>query len=340
MYWKPSTTSEDVIMHSAKGSHWGKHKYIAIKNGRYIYPGDKTDAYKKAQKAASEHAPHFEGKAGEGEYTYKYRTNSPGSSHNKLSVPYGTKNSKFEAEDPNVKRRLSENPTHMRSDVERWDYFAGAAAKKDSTKKRMTTAKSLARDAEESLLGELAKKKPAYYSNPDQKKWETVAKSAGYRQKQKEALAKKNAEATEKQKKNAAINEANLDAARIKYRKKKQAKYESDRQKKIGTNLALSGYTKEEGRKTAEYKKSMGIKPVNKTARKNQFKNKLATVTFKSKYKAKKLIKALSKPFTGSTKRTVTDTFTGKKRTVKQANPKSKDTINIKQLSKKNKKRG
>ena len=28
------------IEHSAKGQSWGKHKYIAIKNGRYIYPED------------------------------------------------------------------------------------------------------------------------------------------------------------------------------------------------------------------------------------------------------------------------------------------------------------
>lgn len=30
--------SPDEIYHSAKGSTWKKHKYIAIKNGRYIYP--------------------------------------------------------------------------------------------------------------------------------------------------------------------------------------------------------------------------------------------------------------------------------------------------------------
>jgi hypothetical protein len=28
------------LKHSAKGTTWGKHKYIAIKNGRYIYPDD------------------------------------------------------------------------------------------------------------------------------------------------------------------------------------------------------------------------------------------------------------------------------------------------------------
>lgn len=28
------------LEHSAKGTTWGKHKYIAIKNGKYIYPED------------------------------------------------------------------------------------------------------------------------------------------------------------------------------------------------------------------------------------------------------------------------------------------------------------
>ena len=37
--WKPTTSSQE-LMHSAKGTSWGKHKYIAIKNGRYIYPED------------------------------------------------------------------------------------------------------------------------------------------------------------------------------------------------------------------------------------------------------------------------------------------------------------
>jgi len=28
----------DKLSHSAKGTSWSNHKYIAIKNGRYIYP--------------------------------------------------------------------------------------------------------------------------------------------------------------------------------------------------------------------------------------------------------------------------------------------------------------
>lgn len=35
--WKPSRTPEDVLMHSAKGSTWTKHKYIRKEGDRYIY---------------------------------------------------------------------------------------------------------------------------------------------------------------------------------------------------------------------------------------------------------------------------------------------------------------
>lgn len=36
--WKPTVTSDDVLMHSAKGTRWANHKYTDIINGRYIYP--------------------------------------------------------------------------------------------------------------------------------------------------------------------------------------------------------------------------------------------------------------------------------------------------------------
>lgn len=38
MRWRPTVTSNDVIMHSAKGSHWKNHKYIKVVDGKYIYP--------------------------------------------------------------------------------------------------------------------------------------------------------------------------------------------------------------------------------------------------------------------------------------------------------------
>ena len=41
--WKPSITSEEVLMHSAKGSHWRKHKYVKIENGRYVYKDSVTE---------------------------------------------------------------------------------------------------------------------------------------------------------------------------------------------------------------------------------------------------------------------------------------------------------
>lgn len=37
-YKRGKDMSQTTLIHSAKGQTWGKHKYIAIKNGRYIYP--------------------------------------------------------------------------------------------------------------------------------------------------------------------------------------------------------------------------------------------------------------------------------------------------------------
>lgn len=39
--WRPSITSEDVIMHSSKGSTWKNHKYIRKEGNRYIYKESK-----------------------------------------------------------------------------------------------------------------------------------------------------------------------------------------------------------------------------------------------------------------------------------------------------------
>lgn len=272
MLWQPSNTSEDVLMHYAKGSRAKKHKYIAIKNGRYIYPEDKTDAYKKAQKAASEHAPHFEGKAGEYVYTYKYRTNSPETRNEKLMIPYGRTNSATEAEDPYVTRRKSENPSHMRSDIERWDYFAGAAAKYDSTKKRMATAKSLARDAEELQL------------DRDQKKWETVAKSAGYRQKQKEELAAK------KQKIKDAAQEAGKN--RTEYEKNKANK-ETERRENAAFESAAREQEKGRNRTAQNVKLLKGSAGFSKTAAKLRQQGKIASggKTFKNENAKSYLLK-------------------------------------------------
>lgn len=59
MHWKPSVTPEDVIAHSAKGTHWTKkdHKYIRKEGTRYIYENkiepkiDPESAEKKHQEA-------------------------------------------------------------------------------------------------------------------------------------------------------------------------------------------------------------------------------------------------------------------------------------------------
>lgn len=42
----PQNDYRYYLQHSAKGTTWGKHKYIAIKNGRYIYPEDLVNGVK------------------------------------------------------------------------------------------------------------------------------------------------------------------------------------------------------------------------------------------------------------------------------------------------------
>lgn len=40
MFWKPTSSSEDFLMHYAKGQRAKNHKYIKIDNGRYVYELD------------------------------------------------------------------------------------------------------------------------------------------------------------------------------------------------------------------------------------------------------------------------------------------------------------
>ena len=49
--WKPSTTPNDVIMHSAKGSTWKKHKYLKKIGNTYIYAKAASKAKKKSKEA-------------------------------------------------------------------------------------------------------------------------------------------------------------------------------------------------------------------------------------------------------------------------------------------------
>ena len=382
--WKPSPTPDDVIMHSAKGSSWKKHKYIAIKNGRYIYPDtktgdskavnrrlqaknlagngeDRTDAYKRSQRKASEHAPHFEdvqedfASAGSTRgkqlgYRYVFRDTDDG----KRSVIYAAGKDK-------VSNGMHD--THMRSEIEKEDYFAAAASKK-STKNREEVARkkkeelqSLSRmyDDTERRKGEIKR---------EAKKWETAEKSAGIRQKQKEkfkskqtmeanldrarAKAKKKkiedvrnapSEIRRKQKYNKAMNEAKKEKTTVMREwKRRNAEFDygkgtssMDRARQHEKKSDRANITYNEGLMRGfdnnKYEKRKGKKVTNPTAKKNQRKAALE----KAKYKAKSTLNKVI----GKTKSTVTDTFTGKKRPAS----KSGTTINIKQLSKKNKKK-
>lgn len=48
----------EELYHSAKGSHWKKHKYIAIKNGVYIYNNSKA-ALSNAKKSLDENIDYY-----------------------------------------------------------------------------------------------------------------------------------------------------------------------------------------------------------------------------------------------------------------------------------------
>lgn len=49
----PENDYRSYLMHSAKGQTWANHKYIAIKNGRYIYPDNGRTFGEKFQDALS-----------------------------------------------------------------------------------------------------------------------------------------------------------------------------------------------------------------------------------------------------------------------------------------------
>lgn len=52
--WKPSTTPDDVLMHSAKGSTWKNHKYLKKIGNAYIYAKAASASKKNSKKAYKE----------------------------------------------------------------------------------------------------------------------------------------------------------------------------------------------------------------------------------------------------------------------------------------------
>ncbi|MBP5594393.1 MAG: hypothetical protein J6Y02_03350 [Pseudobutyrivibrio sp.] len=320
--WKP-TTSSDALYHSAKGTHWGKHKYIAIKNGRYIYPdtatgdskavsrrlqagnkpdggpNDKTDAYKKSQKAASEHAPKFEDvkeKRFDGStadaYKYVYRDSNDG----KKSV------SMFRS---NPGRVLS----NMRGDIEKEDYFA-AAASKNSARNRAEAARKHKEEKQSfsKMLDDDPKRKGEVLR--EAKKWETAEKSAKTRQKQKEEYASKKKQMKDASQ-SAGHKRTNYEKAKAdnKYLTRSQnygdrlegqrrianakGEYETarklDKKVKIADSVYIQGANAEYSKNHSGAKRK-GKKVTNKTARKNQRRAKIESAAFKAKRISKKAV--------------------------------------------------
>lgn len=397
--WKPSPTPNDVIMHSAKGSTWKKHKYIAIKNGKYIYPGDNkpSNAAKQRAKMKEQSQNMKYDELGEASDAYLKDNGQYGENFKKAEVnakrhkmPTGASDS-ARTNYVNQKRtveKIGHSPAAMLRGVKTENYLkvlkkkadqSSAAAygfgeKQGAANKRMTDGgdKEAARKAS---LHRQAQNKADYkadkaiekaqrkaqqrnmktstkgingtysYKNDDQSIWGgTKGSNNGYTSAdnaRKRASHFSNAASNEKHYadnyrnyQNGSRGEAN------KVRKKAKAYSTASKSASIRAKQwdeytakqykqAIGRYNNRQAAE-GDYKenlKSTSKKVKNPTAKKNQRKAALE----KAKYKAKRTLNKII----GKSKSTVTDTFTGKKRPAS----KSGTTINIKQLSKKNKKK-
>ena len=267
--WKPSPTPDDVIMHSAKGSTWSKHKYISKKNGKYIYPGDLTNAYKKSQKKASKHDVHVTNNEYD-QYEYRVRSQRPDRTDERFGF-----------------NKDGQYATHMRSEIEKEDYAAAAASNYQSTTKRKNAAEKYAKIAEDNYADMGISEKT--HRNPDAEKWRTVAKSASIREKQQQDYAKKRADEQKRKDELKTLNEANLDRARAKAKSKKiedvrNASSEIRRKQKY--NKAMNEAKKEKTtvmrewkRRNAELDYGKGISRHDR-ARQHEKKSDRATITY------------------------------------------------------------
>lgn len=288
MLWKPSTTSDDFLMHYAKGSHAKKHKYIAIKNGRYIYPDDKTNAYKEAQKKAVAHEPNRS-------YHQLFE-----SGQNKYKKGEGDENPNlYVSPSDNSLWPFNENTskTKLRQELQKYDPMQ-ASASKNPTKYRVTAAKheqfmalsnARAKRNHEKTFGKFTE--GAKYTSAERRKdaeqyqrWHTAQKSAENRLKQKQKIRDK-------------AEKKSIDSI---------------------NNIVSSNRSPVVSRKLSSSQKAI--------MKGKQIFNSL-------KYKIKKKIGS------GKTTYTVTDVSTGKSRNVTPTSSSSKNTINVKKLTEKNKKK-
>lgn len=352
--WKPSPTPDDVIMHSAKGSSWKKHKYISIKNGRYIYPPSRT---KGEVKTSTRRA--------------KLKEQSDKTSYNFLEedadkVTAGEK--AIDKAQENYKKHSNGGRFDLYRDARDFNKRTVNDIDNGSITSNMTN-RPLNKLREEYVKDSAIMKKKAdqisaskykkyiHNGNPEAKKMTDTGTGTGVnrskqitesnldrarakaKRKKIEDVREASSEIRRKQKYNKAMNEAKKEKTTV-MREWKRRNAELDYGKGISSMDRAREHEKKSDRANMtyneglmrgydnnKYEKRKGKKVTNPTAKKNQRKAALE----KAKYKAKSTLNKVI----GKSKSTVTDTFTGKKRPAS----KSGTTINIKLLSKKNKKK-
>ena len=328
--WKPSTTPNDVLMHSAKGSTWKKHKYIRKEGNKYVYPSNAaTQRYKMKQQSKNmkydEIGDMFDS-------AYKDRENGTTTNLEEFEIrkkrykmptyAASAKRSNYNNQKRHQERfgRMPDSPNlevlKKKADQSSASAY-GFGEKPNAKNKRLTDTGTGGRkiQAKRSVdsAQEAGKKRTEYekYKN---------AKAIGAYHTDGSRLADKHMNLAKA---------ANV-AANSGYSKGYQTNMEKARQ---ASNVYRGGLARENNDRanTTAYggdrKSSHSTKVINPTAKKNQQKAKIE----KAKYKVKSAINKLKKKLV-TEETTVTDAYTGKKRkTNMKANyKKSKKKIRIK----------
>ncbi len=131
--WKPTVTSDDVLMHSAKGTRWANHKYTDIVNGRYIYPEStksSAPAYNQginSRKGKAANQPKKKGKLSRSQYHQHGGTSG--------TVPKRGSSGEFEV------KSSARNKGRLEYEKEKKQLAADAAARAEKNKMRYENAK-------------------------------------------------------------------------------------------------------------------------------------------------------------------------------------------------------
>ena len=304
--WKP-TIGSDALYHSAKGTHWGKHKYIAIKNGRYIYPTKQGSKINSHDGGGGTFGNDHEGKGGKiPDYDGRgIATNDGWREKVGQKDLTDAQRTAVEAQKKGFKRTINEQDKNN-------ERLGFSRLGKENDKVRQLALKNYAE-------ADLKKKKDARAAKD-------AYQTAGYKRTNYEKAKADNKYLTRSKNYGDRL-EGQRRIANAKGEYEKASKL--DKQVSLADRVYSKGEMKEYDRAHGRDKRK-GKKVTNPTAKKNQRRAKIESAAFKAKRVTKKAVskgKSLfSKYFKSKTKTYVTDTFTG---TRKPANHSGK-TINIK----------